>query len=154
MSTKAWREANQDKLRAYRRKHYHGNKQPYIERANAQKGERREWARALKEGRECMYCGESFWACLEFHHRDEDQKLFALSEAIHRSLKTKTKILAEIVKCDVVCANCHRKVHYGGLSSTGKLSGSNPELVGSNPTSLAIFASEDEVDSLRSHKPG
>lgn len=139
MPTQIWRDANADKMRAYRRKHYNANKQPYIDRAIAQRKRRRVWGKTLKAGRHCMYCEESFWACLEFHHRDAENKLFTISTAINQNRVTQKSILIEIEKCNVVCSNCHRKIHHGGLSLIGKLSDSNPELVGSNPTSPAIY---------------
>lgn len=115
MSTKAWRDANQEKLRGYRRKHYRNNKQPYIDRAIAQKAKRVEWSRSLKKDKHCLYCEESFWACLEFHHRPDEEKCFDVSYAIAVMGISKTRIYAEIQKCDLICANCHRKITFGGL---------------------------------------
>jgi hypothetical protein len=59
----------------------------------------------------CVKCGETFLAALEFHHRDPAEKLFTVSRAFNdgRSIQ---EVLEEIAKCDVVCANCHRKEHY------------------------------------------
>ena len=59
----------------------------------------------------CCYCGEDHPACLDFHHRDPDDKSFPLTKAHigHRSLESIEK---EIAKCDVTCSNCHRKLHY------------------------------------------
>ena len=73
--------------------------------------ENRDWLRELKEGLECEVCGESHRACLDFHHRDPAAKLFCLAQTTCRSRK---QIIDEIAKCVVLCANCHRKLHYTG----------------------------------------
>lgn len=67
---------------------------------------------ALKAALGCKECGESHPACLDFHHRDPLQKRIAIGTMVCRSA-TMDKVLAEIQKCDVLCANCHRKHHHG-----------------------------------------
>lgn len=54
----------------------------------------------------CVDCGyREHSEALEFDHLDN--KMFSLSKA--QSLGySKTRILEEIAKCEVVCANCHR----------------------------------------------
>lgn len=65
--------------------------------------------RGLKNGKRCMDCGESDPVCLDFHHRNPDEKEFNIG---HRGrYLPRAKVLAEIAKCDVVCVNCHRKRH-------------------------------------------
>ncbi len=56
----------------------------------------------------CARCPEKDLACLDFHHRDRSDKLGHLGVVRRFS---KARILAEIAKCDVLCANCHRKHH-------------------------------------------
>jgi ferric-dicitrate binding protein FerR (iron transport regulator) len=54
----------------------------------------------------CVDCGGVFhWCCMDFDHRDPSTKVTNLNRmwAFKRE-----RILAEIAKCDVVCANCHR----------------------------------------------
>lgn len=58
----------------------------------------------------CCRCQETHPACLEFHHRDPKQKEMLLSLAIARY--SLDRIKAEVAKCDVVCSNCHRKLHW------------------------------------------
>lgn len=54
----------------------------------------------------CMDCGyREHPAALEFDHRPGEIKLFNIGEKI--GAYSRTKIWAEIAKCDVVCANCH-----------------------------------------------
>ena len=55
----------------------------------------------------CARCGESDPVVLEFDHRDRNDKISDVSEMIRES--TITAIQKEIMKCDVLCANCHRK---------------------------------------------
>jgi hypothetical protein len=60
-------------------------------------------------------CGLDFdgecTAIFDFHHRDASEKLFNLNKnSINRySLPV---IREEAAKCDLLCANCHRLVHW------------------------------------------
>lgn len=55
----------------------------------------------------CIDCGESDIVVLEFDHCRGDKKL-AVASMIHRNYSWKV-VLEEIGKCDVRCANCHRR---------------------------------------------
>lgn len=55
----------------------------------------------------CINCGESDPVVLEFDHRNGDDKIESISNLIRAS--TWERIEAEIQKCDVLCANCHRR---------------------------------------------
>lgn len=69
------------------------------------------WAREYKSQFGCLYCSEHDHACLDLHHRDGADKVAAVSALISRGFHIRG-VIAEIRKCDVVCANCHRKLHY------------------------------------------
>lgn len=55
-------------------------------------------------------CGETDPACLQFHHRNPVEKSFTIAHMTHHGITLK-KLKDEILKCDVVCANCHLKYH-------------------------------------------
>lgn len=57
----------------------------------------------------CIKCGEKDPACLDFHHRDPKEKAFTLSLGIARA--SLERLQKEVAKCDILCANCHRKLH-------------------------------------------
>jgi len=57
----------------------------------------------------CMVCGDSNYWRLDFHHIDPNTKEMCVSKMLHLS---KTRFIREIQKCIVLCANCHRDVHY------------------------------------------
>jgi Fe-S oxidoreductase len=71
----------------------------------------RQWFNDLKATLSCQYCGETCPQALDFHHRDPATKRFNLSAQLESF--SRKSIEAEIAKCDVVCANCHRKLHAG-----------------------------------------
>lgn len=93
----------------YIRQHYLNNKESYLEKARRHTLSIIKWLRELKLTLSCEKCGEDHPSCLEFHHINPDEKLFEISKAAGRSKK---QILAELKKCKVLCANCHRKEHY------------------------------------------
>lgn len=74
---------------------------------------RRRKLRAVEHmGRTCYSCGrDSHPAIFEFHHRDAAEKDFGISETGRPHLWD--KVLAELAKCVMLCANCHREVHAG-----------------------------------------
>lgn len=102
---------DKEKQKAYRIKHYRQNKQQYIDRNRKRRAELKKWIRDYKSDKCCEFCGEDHIACLDFHHKNSDTKERGVSSLIARGAAKKT-ILAEIKKCIVLCANCHRKVHW------------------------------------------
>lgn len=78
----------------------------FLEALHAQ----RQWWFAYKKTRYCERCGESHPACLQFHHRDPTQKAFELSKVTYKTY-SRERIMAEVAKCDVLCANCHAIEH-------------------------------------------
>lgn len=61
-------------------------------------------------GSKCAICGyNKLAAALEFHHIDPSQKEYGI--ATGGNCHDLDKDLAEIKKCLLVCANCHREIH-------------------------------------------
>ncbi|HEY6204094.1 MAG TPA: hypothetical protein VI056_13775 [Candidatus Limnocylindria bacterium] len=59
-------------------------------------------------GGACVECGYArSIAALEFHHRDAATKLFGIAKFNGSQIR----LLAEVAKCDLLCANCHRRRH-------------------------------------------
>jgi hypothetical protein len=92
-----------------RRDHYELHRQKYIDKA-------RKWRRAAYEENQqniiayllshpCVDCGETDVVVLDFDHRGD--KSFTIATSL-QFVKWE-RIAAEIAKCDVRCANCHRR---------------------------------------------
>jgi len=94
-SNNRWYERNKKKLKAPRKK---------------LKVDLRKWFQEFKATLKCSRCSENHPACLQFHHRDPTKKDLEVSVAVQRGWSIK-RILEEIAKCDVLCANCHIKAH-------------------------------------------
>ncbi|WP_343773037.1 homing endonuclease associated repeat-containing protein [Natronoarchaeum mannanilyticum] len=60
---------------------------------------------------ECERCGEETPACLDFHHPDHVEKEMEVGKMVTYGY-SRERLLDEIEKCVVLCANCHRKEHY------------------------------------------
>ena len=70
-----------------------------------------EWYREYKSQLKCQLCPESHPACLHFHHNDPTQKDISIAKAV-QSRWSIDRIKTEISKCQVLCANCHAKIHW------------------------------------------
>jgi hypothetical protein len=90
---------------------YYQNKEAHIENVMAHKKEARQEAReyvwAYLAAHPCIGCGETDPVVLEFHHRSGKEREVSRMVADGLSIAT---IQEEINKCDVLCANCHRRL--------------------------------------------
>lgn len=99
----------EDQIAAQRR-HYQKNKETIKAKNIAHRAKMKKWWREYKLTLKCE-CGEDHPACLEFHHKDPVTKEKTLSMAAGQGWGKK-RILEEVSKCKIVCANCHRKMHW------------------------------------------
>lgn len=88
---------NNNKKYQARRKYYENNNKEYIKNI---------------KNCGCAICDEKDIACLDFHHL-RDKEFNIANEIKNLSIDNLKK---EIDKCIVLCANCHRKLHYYNLS--------------------------------------
>lgn len=79
----------------------------------------------------CVDCGESDPVVLDFDHRNPEEKEFSIGHATRR-LVSISRLKREMEKCDVRCANCHRRrTHREGhwfVESSHRPSGDLPRL--------------------------
>jgi hypothetical protein len=68
---------------------------------------------------QCIECGEKDPVVLEFNHRNQKTKLKEISNMLsgHYSWET---IYKEVKKCDIRCANGHRRKTYRQFDFFGK----------------------------------
>jgi hypothetical protein len=95
---------------------YHKTTPEKRKKYSTRRAERREKAlKAIHDYKltlHCSQCPENHPACLEFHHDGENgEKEFDIGNAANLGYSIK-KIFEEIKKCIVLCANCHKKLHY------------------------------------------
>ena len=70
----------------------------------------KEYALGYLRNHPCIDCGESDPIVLDFDHRDGTEKYRGVSDIVTCGLPI-YRVIAEIEKCDVRCANCHRRRH-------------------------------------------
>jgi len=91
--------------RAAERKWYRENRQLAFDKKNRKRARLREIAREAK-ARPCADCGLEYpYYVMDFDHVDGDKRMI-ISQLIN--FGSIGRLLAEIAKCEVVCANCHR----------------------------------------------
>lgn len=102
----AWEDLSVDQRWHYR------NVEWNTERTLDRRAELRAWAYEYKRASGgCVRCAEDDPACLDFHHIDTDRKEMTVSSMISYGY-SKERLTEEMEKCEVLCANCHRKQHY------------------------------------------
>ena len=94
----------------YRREDYKGNdtaREAAYERKKKYRIAVREALHKIYSEASCMDCELDDIRVLEFDHREDEEKEAHVSTLVRNGVSWDT-IQAEIDKCDVVCANCHR----------------------------------------------
>ena len=66
------------------------------------------WLEGYLREHPCVDCGEENIRCLDFDHRPDETKVMEIGKLLRHSASL-AKIKREIEKCDVRCANCHRR---------------------------------------------
>ena len=72
---------------------------------------RRQKIHDYKAARGCAVCGEMDPVVLDLHHRDPSEKYKPVAWMISHQ-RPFEEIMAEAEKCEVLCANCHRRAHF------------------------------------------
>ena len=96
--------------RAYGKEHYQKNKEYYAIKGKKFRIETYEWYRNILSQCECFECGENHPATFDWHHEFPEDKIDCISHMING--KARATIIVEMNKCIILCANCHRKLHY------------------------------------------
>ena len=95
--------------KAYFHEYYLKNKALYVARAARHSKKMQEVLRVGKD-KPCADCGRKYpYYVMDYDHRDGETKLCNVSALHARRRVSMRTLLAEIAKCDVVCANCHRE---------------------------------------------
>ena len=79
------------------------------------RGLKRKYEAVQSRGGKCERCGyNGNLAALDFHHRDPQTKNFQIDLRSFSNTNLDT-LKEELDKCDLLCANCHREIHYPNL---------------------------------------
>lgn len=93
---------------------YRSNKNQRKAKVRADRKAHVDWLDSLKEGRPCADCGKLYPPyVMECDHLPGVAKELVIADT-RRSAHAKERILAEIAKCELVRANCHRERTFGG----------------------------------------
>ena len=97
--------------REYFKQYYRDNPTYFKERARRREQEIQEFIQQQKVNLSCKHCGNTDIRVLDFHHVDKSSKEITIAKITYRGWSNE-RILQEIAKCDVLCANCHRILHW------------------------------------------
>ena len=97
--------------KTYADQHYLNNKPSYFAKSKKHKmltlACNRKFLLEYLAKNPCKICGETDPVVLEFDHRERDEKLDSIS--VLTGTASLMRLQEEVSKCDVLCANCHRR---------------------------------------------
>ncbi len=99
------------KRKQYKKDHYRKHRKEHNQQNQKNRNELRAWFRDFKSQHKCNMCTETHPACLDFHHQNPNNKKQTVANLVHRGA-SKDRIEREMLKCVILCANCHRKLHW------------------------------------------
>lgn len=96
---------NIEDSRAAIRRHYYLNKEKYLLKNKLRREKLREYVKQLKSEAACKDCNTNYpYYVMDFDHLGDKQYL--IGKLVNAG--NKRALEAEIKKCEIVCANCHR----------------------------------------------
>lgn len=99
-----------ERRREYRRRWYANNRRKQMDAVNRRRKEIREEVKTYKSTTPCADCKKTYpHYVMDFDHV-RGKKSYNISDKLRVS--PSPSIWKEIVKCEVVCANCHRERTY------------------------------------------
>jgi hypothetical protein len=100
--------------RYYNVRYYAAHRDAELGRVKRRQAATLAWLREVRR-RPCDDCGQMFPPyVMDFDHREPTKKLFAITTG-SAQLMSREKLISEIEKCDIVCANCHALRTYAAL---------------------------------------
>jgi len=90
---------------AYKKDHYRRNRDTYKQKLRSRKIDLQNKFLHYMRDKSCS-CGENRVAALQFNHKDPKTKFKNVSTLVTEEYGWGT-IMAEIEKCEILCANCH-----------------------------------------------
>jgi predicted HNH restriction endonuclease len=94
----------------YSRKYYETNKEKHKALVKTHRAAGKVKWSAFKSTLKCTQCGFNHPAALDFHHTDPSKKENIVSKLVSEGRYAAA--MREVKKCIVLCANCHRMLHY------------------------------------------
>jgi hypothetical protein len=95
-----------------KRRHYEANKNAWKARGKVARAATRQWVREFKQDKPCADCGMIYpHYVMDFDHRPGSGKVLDIS-TVQNYWTNRAAIQAELDKCYLVCANCHRIRSY------------------------------------------
>ncbi len=101
----SWNDLSVDQRWHYR------NREWNTERTLRRRARLRAWLNERKREYGCARCGCSDPACLDFHHREGSRKELSVGRMVTHGYG-RDALEDEMDKCEVLCANCHRREHH------------------------------------------
>ncbi len=98
-------------MKSYQSAHYYSNHEVEKAKRIDRKVKIREDFNDLRSKLSCTACGQNHPAALDFHHTDPSTKERNVTTAIHQGWSM-SRVLEEMQKCTVLCASCHRILHW------------------------------------------
>ena len=98
-----------EKQKKAQRQHYLDNKEKYRTASNRAKRAKVRKLNEYKSSLGCSKCPEKRGPCLDFHHPNDDKKRSISRMVCRYSMK---RIMEEVIKCVVLCRNCHAIEHW------------------------------------------
>ena len=90
----------------------YSDRREYLIQAVQKRRKNIRWKAIAYKGGRCQICSYDRCAeALEFHHLSSSRKDFGISSKGYT--RSWNKVLEELEKCILLCANCHRELHAG-----------------------------------------